>query len=237
MGKKLSRLTEKAIYFVSKRFEKIHFHPDEKKFGVMCFSQTGEDGILNSICPPQGFYIDVGAHHPIRYSNTHLLYRRGWRGINVDPTPGSMAVFEKFRPDDTNLEIAVGQKKGKKKFYVFEEGAFNTFDADAARKLLRKKVTRLTVTKAVPVLPLREICSRHVPSGTSIGLLTVDAEGHDLQILKSHDWVNWRPAIVVVEYHGKNSSWRNPMPFLSEKSYMMSAKTPFSLIFKDKSAM
>lgn len=141
-----------------------------------------------------------------------------------------MALFERFRPGDTNLEIAVGLKKGKKKFYVFEEGAFNTFDGDAARKLLREKTTRLTATKTVPVLPLWEICSNHVPPGTSIGLLTVDAEGHDLQVLKSHDWVHYRPAIVVVEHHSKDKCWQNPTPFLIAKGYHLIAKTPFSAI-------
>jgi hypothetical protein len=58
-----------------------------------------------------GFYIDVGAHHPFRYSNTHMLYRRGWRGINIDPIPGAKIAFDRFRPGDINLEMGVGCKK------------------------------------------------------------------------------------------------------------------------------
>lgn len=73
MKKRLLRLMEKAIDFLSKRFEKNYYHLGEKKFEVMCFSQTGEDGILNSICPSQGFYIDVGAQpkHAGRGRSSH----------------------------------------------------------------------------------------------------------------------------------------------------------------------
>ena len=42
-----------------------------------------------------GFYVDIGAFHPYRFSNTFYFYLRGWKGINVDATPNSMLLFEK----------------------------------------------------------------------------------------------------------------------------------------------
>jgi hypothetical protein len=45
----------------------------------------------------KGFYVDVGAYHPFLFSNTYIFYLRGWRGINIDATPGSMKLFNKFR--------------------------------------------------------------------------------------------------------------------------------------------
>ena len=55
-----------------------------------------------------GFFIDVGAHHPKRLSNTYYFYKRGWRGVNIDAMPGSMREFSKFRKRDINLEIPIG---------------------------------------------------------------------------------------------------------------------------------
>jgi len=50
------------------------------------YSQEGEDLILLRIFEKKriGFYVDVGSHHPFRFSNTYLFYRLGWRGINID---------------------------------------------------------------------------------------------------------------------------------------------------------
>lgn len=52
-----------------------------------------------------GFYVDVGAHHPMRFSNTYFFYRMGWSGINIDAMPGSMKEFKKYRRRDINLEL------------------------------------------------------------------------------------------------------------------------------------
>ena len=69
-----------------------------KKYRSFTFSQEGEDLLINRILnnKSEGFFIDIGAHHPIRFSNTYFFYRKGWRGINVDAMPGSMKAFEQF---------------------------------------------------------------------------------------------------------------------------------------------
>ncbi|WP_233706612.1 FkbM family methyltransferase, partial [Helicobacter marmotae] len=76
------------------------------------YSIEGEDRILSALMGDKegksGFYVDVGAHHPFRYSNTYLFYTWGWMGINIDATPGSMAAFRKHRPRDINIECAIG---------------------------------------------------------------------------------------------------------------------------------
>jgi hypothetical protein len=73
------------------------------------YSQEGEDMLLERFLEHRhsGFYVDVGAHHPRRFSNTYRLYRRGWRGLNIDANPGSMALFRHVRPRDINIEAAV----------------------------------------------------------------------------------------------------------------------------------
>ena len=63
--------------------------------GTRFYSQTGEDAILAHLLFDHdcGFYVDVGAFHPIQYSNTYYFYRRGWTGINIEPTPGQIDLF------------------------------------------------------------------------------------------------------------------------------------------------
>jgi len=206
----------------------------EREHGSLCFSQSGEDGVLNFLCSPMGFYIDVGAHHPFRYSNTHMLYRRGWRGINIDPIPGAKIAFDRFRPGDTNLEMGVGLKKKRARYYSFEEGCFNTLDSSLAKKYIKEKVSKFLGVKFIEILPLRWICKQYVPAGRKIDLLSVDAEGMDTEILRSHDWRRYRPRHVVVEYHHeKYTNKKNPCIYLRNRGYRLVAQTPFSAIFQD----
>jgi len=76
------------------------------------YAQVGEDIIVGGLLRgAQGFYIDVGAHPPQRYSNTQLLYERGWRGINVEPNPAAARAFARVRPRDTILVCGIGEDK------------------------------------------------------------------------------------------------------------------------------
>lgn len=61
----------------------------------LSFSQEGEDMLLDRFFMNQkdGFYVDVGAHHPERFSNTNYYYLRGWRGINIEADPSLMKEF------------------------------------------------------------------------------------------------------------------------------------------------
>ena len=104
--------------------------------GRRAWSQEGEDLILARYFEsvPRGFFVDVGAHHPFRFSNTCLLYKQGWRGVNIDAMPGSMGPFRRARPRDINLEIGIGTQTGIAHYFVFNEPALNTFDPELAAR-------------------------------------------------------------------------------------------------------
>jgi FkbM family methyltransferase len=168
------------------------------------YAQDGEDLLLAQLFAGQGrgFYVDVGAHHPLRFSNTYLLYRRGWRGLNLDPTPGSMLPFRRLRPHDLSLELAVAEQPGTRLLYRFADAAFNTFDPDVAVGHKARGLVALEPV-AVQALPLATILERHLPPATPIDLLSVDVEGLDFAVLRSNDWVRFRPRCVLVEWTGE----------------------------------
>ncbi|MEO1511964.1 MAG: hypothetical protein AAFU70_07830, partial [Planctomycetota bacterium] len=93
-----------------------------------CFGQEGEDLIIARLLGDRepGAFADIGAHHPIRYSNTFALYCRGWRGVNADATPGSAEAFRRLRPRDVTVEAAVSDRGGFLKIHLFETPALNT---------------------------------------------------------------------------------------------------------------
>jgi FkbM family methyltransferase len=165
-----------------------------------CYGQDGEDLILDRLLDRQaaGFYIDVGAHHPVRFSNTYLFYQRGWRGINIDAMPGSMQKFERFRPRDINIECGVGGSAGKLNFYRFNEPALNTFDATEAQHK-NKPPYQLLDTVKVTVERLDTLLARHLPPKQQIDFLSIDVEGKDCEVLQSNDWQHYRPRFILAE--------------------------------------
>lgn len=170
------------------------------KGGVRSYSQEGEDLILSRYFQGSGpgFFVDVGAHDPFRFSNTQLFYLLGWRGVNIDAMPGSMALFCKHRPGDINLELGVGLERGAMPFFIFNEPALNSFDQELSHS--RQNGTHKIMRVAhVPVRPLAEVLAGHLPGGEVPSFLTVDVEGRDLDVLRSNDWTAFRPNFVLVE--------------------------------------
>jgi FkbM family methyltransferase len=200
------------------------------------FAQEGEDLILERMFEHQvdGVYVDVGAHHPRRFSNTLLLYRRGWHGVNIDATPGSMDAFKKQRPRDINLEIGVTSAVEERDFYVFDEPALNTFDGTRA-KSLDNPPYKITGVHKVKCAPLAAILKEH--GLRTIDLLTIDAEGFDFEVLKTLDWNVSRPRVVVMEQHIRDVEemfGTELHRYLRERGYRLGAKT-FNSVFYSRS--
>ena len=81
------------------------------------YSQEGEDMVLERIFAGKkgGFYVDVGAHHPRRFSNTYFFYRKGWKGINIEPNPEAIHAFQSDRKRDTNLQCGISDRPGARR--------------------------------------------------------------------------------------------------------------------------
>jgi FkbM family methyltransferase len=202
------------------------------------FSQEGEDLILERFFERRetGFYVDVGAHHPVRFSNTYLLYRRGLSGINIDANPGSMVKFRRMRPRDINIEAAVSAVRQDLTFYVFNEPALNTFDKQLAMQRVEGGSYSIVREVNLSTRPLGELLDEYVPRNIAIDLLTIDVEGYDYEVLRSNDWNRYAPEFVLVECLNTltlDEAHRDPVgELLSDQQYSIVAKTMNSVLFK-----
>lgn len=165
------------------------------------WGQSGEDAVLYRMFGDRrdGFYVDVGAHHPRRFSNTHLFHKRlGWTGINIDANADAISIFQKERPTDINLCTLVGFGSEPVTFTKFKRGARNTADPARAARLESRNLEVLERVTLKPE-PLGSILNKHVPAGRKIDFMSVDVEGLDLQVLQSNDWALFKPDVVCVE--------------------------------------
>ena len=201
----------------------------------LSFSQEGEDSLLLRILEYQqlGFYVDVGAHHPQRFSNTYLFYLCGWAGINIDPLPGSKAQFDSLRPRDINIELGVSSEAGSMTYYAFDEPAFNTFNSEVAKT----RTSKLLSKHIIAVQPLRDILANHLPTETPIDFLSIDVEGLDLDVLRSNDWNKFRPRYVLAESlcmpDIRHVQQTDLHAFMESVGYCFFAKTLNTLFFAD----
>ena len=182
----------------------------------------------------RGFYVDVGAHHPRRFSNTCFFYRKGWHGINIEPNPEAIVTFQKERSRDINLQMGVSSKDGVLTYYLFNDAALNSFSKALADSRLQTSQYRIVGTKEIKVQTLESILRQFVPAATKIDFLTIDVEGFDLDALQSNDWETFRPTCVLVESLETSLDEilaSEVFRFMRGRGYRVLAKTVNTLIF------
>lgn len=190
-------------------------------------AQYGEDMalryLIGRVLPSRGVYVDVGAYHPIRYSNTFFLYQNGWRGINIDANIDSIKLFEAFRKEDRNINSGVSDRaENDMVYHMFEEGGYNTFDPSLAEDRKSKGKSKYLGSRSVPVRSLNDILSDE--SVGKIDYLNIDIEGFDEKAVEGFDFDKYKPTCVSIESYSSTVE-----EYLQSNIYRIFSKKGYSL--------
>ena len=169
------------------------------------FSFSGVDVIIENIFRNQnkGFYIDVGCQHPIKNNNTYLLHKKGWSGINIDLDKDNIDVFNSSRKSDDNINIAVSNKISEVDlFFYHKKSPINTID----KKTSEFQKAKISSIKKIKTNTLNNIISSSKFSDKNFDFLSVDVEGHEIQVFEGLDLNKFTPNVIVVEYLDLNVS-------------------------------
>lgn len=194
------------------------------------YSQKGEDLILDRLLgyKKNGMYVDIGANDPVRFSNTYRFYKRGWRGILVEPDRVCYKKLKRIRPHDIAFNKGVGSSRKPLSFFIFFPDTLSTFSKDAAKRSVKQGFT-LVDTVTVPVEPLYSILDTHGKK-TPVDILSVDTEGYDLTVLKSNNWDRFRPRLICVEGGNEKVAVAH---YLVQKGYSKVTDNGLNSIYKD----
>ena len=175
-----------------------------RPYSELHFSQEGEDLLLKRIFGDQrdGFYVDVGAHHPQRFSNTYWAYQLGWSGLNIDAAPGFTEPFNKARPRDINISRCITETVGPVEFFIFRETALNTSNVKRSSQVhgWTGEIAEIVTVRGEP---LGKILHEYVPkSVATIDFMSIDIEGAEMSALRSNDWEAFKPRVLILEALG-----------------------------------
>lgn len=162
------------------------------------FAQNREDVVLFRALKDveRGYYIDVGAHDPSVDSVTRAFYDRGWRGINLEPSPFWFSRLAAARPRDINLNLAASNTDGELEFDDIADTGLSTSNAVIGRHYREAGIYPVT-RRLVAAASLKSICAAHAVA--EVHFMKIDVEGTEHAVLEGMDFKAVRPWIVVVE--------------------------------------
>lgn len=200
----------------------------------MTYSQFGEDitatNLLRNVTT--GFYVDIGAHHPYRHSNTALLHLRGWDGVNVEPMAAGTQQFQQYRPHATNVRAAIHNEQDQVTLYKVAGGLANT--------VVERRVAGLMQThesagkEVVPAMSINDVFDRYVPETVHVNYMSVDIEGYDTDAILAFDVARHLPDVICVEIMGAdllNLGANQVVRYLVGNGYQPYAINIFSVTF------
>jgi len=189
---------------------------------VISYAQRYEDMHLLRVFGEEagGFYIDIGAGHPVYDNVSFAFYLRGWSGITIEPNPWLAELSAAVRPRDSRIQSLVGEKTGEATYYLVEDfhGLSTTVEGHALKA--QSEFGKSSQAMSVPVTTLRALCERHAPG--AIDFLKIDVEGAERVVLLGGDWQRFRPKVVVLEALAPVTmapAWEDWDPLLTAQGY------------------
>ena len=227
------------LYLLRKLYLTKYFRKSYSQFGedVALLSLLGKDklrGYEGFFKGYTGFFVDVGCYHPVKHSNTYVLYKRGWRGVNIDIDKIKIDGFNIVRKHDTNIVAAVSPKKGELKVYRFGKYSLLTTLDEATANKYSEEYGKKAEVDTVETHSLTEILDDTIYKDKQIDVLTIDAEGHDYEVLSSLDFDRYQPKVVLAESHERELDKvlkTRVHQFLEEKGYSIVNWVGFTLFY------
>ena len=153
------------------------------------FAEFGEDIFVRRFFKKfeNGFYVDVGAYHPIKGSLTNDLYKNNWSGMNIDLSQISIDLFNLSRSRDINLKAAITDFDGKTFFY--ENSPINQ----------QNSLTESSDAKKIEIdcFKLNSVLQKYKIE--KIDYLNIDVEGSEMEVIEGIDFDKFNPRLITIE--------------------------------------
>jgi FkbM family methyltransferase len=186
------------------------------------YAQFGEDRILEGIfgAETNGYCVEVGAYDGRTGSATYLFERRGWNCLLIEPVPELAAEIRQHRRCVIKNCAASSQ-----------EGEVPLFVADSVEQMSTLELTNAHRRWIHQVGgTIREITVRTATLDTllseagfpKVDFITIDVEGHELDVLRGFDLTKHKPRILIVE---ANAGQPSVTSYLAEIGYINFKRT------------
>ena len=232
----MNKISPDSIFYKIYLYYNLYFRNKAYKKRAS-YSQDQEDLFINDYFKniDNGFYLDIGCYHPIKYSNTALLYNRGWQGINIDMNQTSIDLFKILRKKDKNICAAISSSnKEVTQFIDHLYSPVNTIDKNFSQTISKRFKIKPFSERKIYTNTLNEIIKKNEIQITKIDFLNIDVEGHDYEVLKGINFLNIKPKIICIEIdnHEKNLSKESIQNYLKKFNYKIIKRIGFNAFFE-----
>ena len=145
--------------------------------------------------PRVGYFVEVGANEPRARSQTFHLEEAGWSGVLIEPQPALAARLRAERSAQVFAVACSAPENAGKTLPLHVAGPLSALD--------RARMAPGASPQTVIEVPVRTLDSVLEEAGAPVGFdfLSIDVEGHELEVLRGFSMARWRPRLILLEDH------------------------------------
>jgi FkbM family methyltransferase len=159
-----------------------------------------------------GFFVEVGANRPQQESQTWHLERLGWSGVLIEPQPDLAEELSRVRLAQVFAVACSSRQNAGKHMRLHVAGPLSALD--------RARMAPGAQPEQVIEVPVRALDDILVEASApaQFDFLSIDVEGHELEVLSGLDLARWRPRLILIEDHVGNLKRHK---FLNKSGYRL----------------
>lgn len=206
-------------------------------FKPKTFGQLGEDSVIENLITwlgldvsKKGKYIDIGAFHPTRGSNTFKFYKNGCNGYAIDIGERKKKIWNILRPRDIFLNTAVVQNSNTNEYtnFVMKDSYGSATDHMEKAGIIVNDNNSLNTIK-VKTTTANQICDILHKDNNWINapwkFISIDIEGMDEVFINDLDLIKLAPDIIAIEYFiPKNISFTDKISYILKCDLILNLK-------------
>ena len=203
------------------------------------YSQFNDDVFVKKFFQNKsvGIYVDIGCYHPFRLNNTYLLYKNGWKGINIDLMKINIDLFNIWRPRDKNICSAISNKNKTASVYIPNNNILSTEISihKSYANTIKKHHQNSFIKKKIRIFTFENIIKNSRINLKKFDLLKIDIEGEDYKVLKNINLKKYNPELICiedgVEKKGKERKKNKIDKYLKSIEYKLIFRSPINLFY------
>lgn len=182
------------------------------------YSQLGQDlfVLIELGKKKEGFFIEIGAGDGFYLSNTYLLEKNfGWTGILVEPNKSFYNSCINLRRCTTINQLVLAENHTSIRFFEKSVGEFS--HSEGFGDVTASKIESTYEVSAIRFAEIFDGLS-DIPD---IDFLSIDTEGSEVEILKTIDFLKYKPRIICIEHNYVKNNRIFFKKFLNSKGYRL----------------
>jgi FkbM family methyltransferase len=142
-----------------------------------------------------GYFVEVGANHPTDGSQSCHLEVNGWHGILIEPQPDVAKELARLRRAKVFAVACTSPRNAGQRLPFCVAGKTSALDRD--------RMAPGAIPEAIIEVEARTLDDvlREAGAPQPIDFVSIDVEGHEIEVLQGFDVNRWAPRLILLEDH------------------------------------